>query len=152
MVVSVFSKEGDRSQREYIRHPINIPIHIAQQQGADASLGVRMNNVSVGGLSFRTAKFIDAGKTIKIQIDSVQPCFEVDALVQWCHQVDNEFEIGVKFGDMEDAFRVRMVEQVCHIEQYRQLVWRQEKRYLTGEAAAAEWIEHYAHQFPALDI
>ena len=142
---------GDRSKREYIRHPIDIPIHI-ESQGPQGSEGVRLNNVSVGGLSFRTPRYIEPGLSIKITIDSVQPPFQVEVLAQWCHCIEDEFEIGVEFADVEDAFRVRMVEQVCHIEHYRQQVWREEKRLLSGEAAAAEWIERFAHEFPEIDF
>lgn len=142
--------QGDRSKREYIRHPIDIPIHVAPQ-GKQDGVGVRLNNVSVGGLAFRTDHFIDAGNLIVILIDVVKPTFEVEALVQWCHQAESDYEIGVKFADTEDAFRMRMVEQVCHIEHYRQQVWREEKRHLTGEQAATEWIEKYAHQFPNME-
>lgn len=146
-----FRDDNERSQREHIRHPIDIPIHI-QSQSPLGALGVRMNNVSIGGLAFRTQHYIEPGHMIKITIDAVRPIFQVKAAVQWCHQVDQEFEIGVQFSDLEDAFQMRMVEQVCHIEHYRQQVWREEKRHLSGEAAAAEWIEKYAHQFPKLDL
>lgn len=150
MVVGAECGQNDRSKREYIRHPIDIPIHIESSR-PEISQGVRLNNVSTGGLAFRTPKYIEAGQTIRIHIDVVHPSFEVDALVQWCHAIEDDFEIGVKFADIEDAFRVRMVEQVCHIEQYRQEVWRKEKRHLSGETAAAEWIERFAHQFPDLN-
>lgn len=141
--------KDDRSKREYIRHPVDIPIHVASRDARD-SMGVRLNNVSVGGLAFRTGSFIESGSLISITIDSVKPYFQVNALVQWCHKAEQDYEIGVKFTDSEDAFRVRMVEQVCYIEHYRQQVWREEKRHLSGEAAAKEWIEKFAHQFPPL--
>lgn len=148
-ITATHEAKGDRLKREYIRHPIDIPIHVAPQ-GRQEGVGVRLNNVSVGGLAFRTKYFIESGHLITILIDAVKPVFEVQALVQWCHQAENDYEIGVKFADSEDAFRMRMVEQVCHIEHYRQQVWREEKRHLSGELAAAEWIQKYAHQFPDL--
>lgn len=151
MSVSVHHGSEKRSKREYIRHPVDIPIHI-EAQGPQVPENVRLNNVSVGGLSIRTPHFVEPGVSIKISIDVVKPVFEVEVLVQWCHCIEDEFEIGVEFADVGDAFRVRMVEQVCHIEHYRQQVWREEKRLLNGEAAAAEWIERFAHEFPEVGL
>ena len=48
-------------------------------------------------------------------------------------------------------FRARMVEQVCHIEQYKHQVLKKEGRKLSGEEAALEWIQKYAPQFPGSD-
>jgi hypothetical protein len=44
-----------------------------------------------------------------------------------------------------------MVEQVCHIENYKKEVYQTEGRLLTAEEAAVEWIHKYASQFPNLD-
>ena len=48
-------------------------------------------------------------------------------------------------------FRARMVEQVCHIEQYRHEILKNEGRKLSSEAAALEWIQKYAPLFPGSD-
>jgi hypothetical protein len=56
--------------------------------------------------------------------------------------------VGVRFEDRDTAISVRMVEQVCHIEQYKLQVRETEGRELTGEQAAMEWIEKHAHEFP----
>jgi len=48
------------------------------------------------------------------------------------------------------AFRMRMMEQLCHIENYRQQVLDTEGRALNPEQAASEWIDHHAAAFPAL--
>jgi hypothetical protein len=44
-----------------------------------------------------------------------------------------------------------MVEQVCHIEEYKQAMLRIEQRKLTSQQAAREWIDKYAAQFPLAD-
>jgi hypothetical protein len=43
-----------------------------------------------------------------------------------------------------------MIEQICHIEHYRQEVLRVEGRKLSSKEAASEWISKYARDFPAL--
>ena len=83
---------------------------------------------------------------------NVQPAFEAQAKVVWCHaQGEGGFELGVTFLDAEDAFLARMVEQVCHIEEYRAAVRRREGREMTSEEAASEWIGKYAAHFPDPD-
>ena len=43
---------------------------------------------------------------------------------------------------------LRMVEQICHIEHYRNELLQTEGREISSEVAAKEWIEKYAHTFP----
>ena len=66
----------------------------------------------------------------------------------WTSPERDRFCIGVNFLDASDAFRARMVEQVCSIERYRQEVEEREGRVLTAPEAAAEWIARYAGRFP----
>jgi len=69
----------------------------------------------------------------------------------WNKKTGNGFEVGLKFDDPDEIFRLRMIEQICHIEHYRTEVERQDGRYLTSEEAAREWISLYAAEFPGLE-
>jgi len=55
--------------------------------------------------------------------------------------------VGVEFLDQDILFRLRMVEQICHIEQYRRTVRESQGRVLSSQEAAIEWIERYAEAF-----
>ena len=79
---------------------------------------------------------------------STRPPFETTARVAWCRLRDGEYELGLSFIDPDDAFRARMVEQICHMEHYRRQVHETEGRSLTTEEAAREWIERNAARFP----
>lgn len=82
----------------------------------------------------------------------LQPPFEADGEVMWCEADSNGgYEIGVSFLSAEDAYRARMMEQVCHIEQYRREVLQSEGRHLNDRDAAMEWIDRYAPEFPGLE-
>jgi hypothetical protein len=70
--------------------------------------------------------------------------------VVWCREEAGEFQVGVKFTEEETAYAVRMVEQLCYIEHYRQSVQETEGRKLSGEEAALEWIEKFAGNFPSM--
>jgi hypothetical protein len=134
--------------RQFIRHPVDVPVEIGALASAPAS-AVHTHDISVGGLALRSGVAIAPGADIGIRIAFVQPAFEAHARVAWCHPHEPEgYELGVTFLDAEDAFLARMVEQVCHIEDYRQSVCRLEGRRLSAEEAATEWIARYAAQFP----
>ncbi|HEU0054826.1 MAG TPA: PilZ domain-containing protein, partial [Longimicrobium sp.] len=105
-------------------------------------------NVSKGGLSFATDHEVRPGDVIRVRIDEVDPPFEANARVAWAKPEGGCWCVGVQFLDASDAFRARMVEQVCSIERYRQEVEEAEGRRLTSQEAAAEWIARYAGRFP----
>ena len=144
------SPPGHRAPRAYIRHPADIPIEVAAA-GAPARPIRHTHNVSMGGLAFESDAAFLPDSIVMIRIRSVRPVFETRARVVWCSVGTRAYELGVEFLDPEDAFRARMVEQVCHIEEYREEVRRTEGRELTAEEAAVEWISKNAGRFPGAD-
>jgi len=44
-----------------------------------------------------------------------------------------------------------MIEQICHIRQYRAEVLATEGRQLDGDQAAREWIQKFADDFPSFE-
>lgn len=136
-----------REMRKYIRHPSDIPIEINNHQVQNPSTE-SLVNVSLGGLSFHSHEQQKLGKLISIRISLVEPPFETTGQVVWCKPSEGEYEIGVKLLDINDAFRTRMVEQVCHIEHYKRRILTEEGRTLSGQEAAMEWISKYAQSFP----
>lgn len=136
----------DNPRREYIRHTADVPIEVRTVDGAQASAtGL---NVSHGGLAFVSELCPAAGATIEIAIPDVDPPFQAQARVAWCRPEADAFLVGAEFLDATDAFRARMVEQVCTIERYRTQVREDEGRELSAHEAAAEWIGKYAGRFP----
>ena len=67
-----------------------------------------------------------------------------DALHEDAGRVDL---IGIEFAAEAEAFRARMVEQICHIERYHRQQ-QAEGREVSEEQAAIEWIDRYAATFP----
>ncbi|MES9939390.1 MAG: PilZ domain-containing protein [Candidatus Thiodiazotropha sp. 6PLUC2] len=133
--------------RLYIRHPTDVPIDF--QLGGRASAHRKMlTNYSEGGLCFLADDEIEAGTEIHIAIPITPPQFHATGVVVWCRQEDNCFLVGVKFVEEQTAYAVRMIEQLCYIEHYKQTIKTREGRMLSGEEAALEWIEKYAGDFP----
>ena len=111
----------------------------------------RVRDVGVGGLAFDSPDKLAAGAQIWLRISLVRPAFTAAAQVVWCEPDDGGFRVGVAFIDAHDVFRARMVEQICHIENYRRQVRATENRDLAIEDAALEWIERCAEEFSELN-
>ncbi len=151
MMVSGMNEE----QRQYIRHPASIPIVYALAAPARDHanpanvLKEPLCNISLGGLCFRSDLPLEQGTAIVVTINLVRPLFQEQARVVWCRQSDDQhYDIGVQFLDRNTGSRARIVEQICHIEQYKHDVGKNEGRNLSGEEAAIEWIRQYADDFP----
>lgn len=137
-------------RRQYISHPSNIPITYSTLTGAQRTHEKHLlHNISLGGLCFETHEYLERGISVMIRIALVQTIFEENAIVVWSRKVNDHYEVGVQFQDKDSRFRARIVEQVCHIEQYKRNVFVEEGRNLSGEEAAREWITKYAARFPA---
>ncbi|MDH3377789.1 MAG: PilZ domain-containing protein [Gammaproteobacteria bacterium] len=135
--------------RMFIRHPSNAPIQITAH-GSDERLDRRLSDLSIGGLCYRSSEFVEPDTLVTVRIALVRPPFEANARTVWCMQRDPEFDVGLAFLDATESYRLRMVEQICYIEHYRNEVRQQQGRILDSEQAAAEWISKYAADFPKL--
>ena len=136
--------------RNYIRHPTSIPIHVSS--GTQTSADVVVNNLSAGGLSFVTNIPVKVGSVVDLMIPCVNPDYQGEGVIVWRRsQSASEFEVGVRFASDDEYFRVRMVEQVCQIEEYRQQL-AEVGRKLSVEEAAHEWIKRFAADFGENDI
>ena len=135
------------SARQFIRHPTTIPIEF--------NTGVQQENfhikdIGTGGLCFSSHHSIETGESIHIVIPICDPKFDAKGIVRWCKQDGTNFLVGVAFQQEAVVFAVRMVEQICHIEEYRSQLKSDEGIELTSEEAAIQWISQHAHNFPRL--
>lgn len=134
--------------RRFIRHTADVPIEVRTVPGRAGVMQQGMN-VSEGGLAFLADTCPAVDDTLEVCIPEVDPPFEALARVAWCRsENDGRFLVGVQFLDSGDAFKARMVEQVCTIEKYRKDVLEDEGREITSQQAADEWIQKYAGNFP----
>jgi len=131
--------------RNYIRHPTSIPIEVSAAGHGDAK--VQVKNLSTGGLSFKTHVPVKVGSVVDLLIPCIKPDYHGAGVIVWRrgHEPPG-YEVGVRFANDDEFFRVRMVEQVCQIEEYRQQL-AAVGRNLTSEQAALEWISRFAADF-----
>jgi hypothetical protein len=137
--------------RRFMRHPADIPIAFSMERDAGPAAPLReadTRDVGLGGLAFQSRTCPEKGQIVEIRIPTVKPAFRTTARVVWCRTLGERYEVGVAFLASSDAFRARMVEQVCQIERYRREVREKEGRALSGADAAKEWIGKYAAGFP----
>lgn len=133
--------------RSYIRHPSGMPISVRPDE-TNAGSSESLNNIGYGGLSFTSQVPLTPGAMVSLSVSIPRGEVESRGRVAWCRERLDGFEVGVEFMDAGDFYTVRMVEQVCHIENYRGEELEQQGRKLTCEQAAEEWIEKYAADFP----
>lgn len=132
--------------RTFIRHPSDVPLEVESENVAQRT-EEHISNVSVGGVAFKSNTPLPENTVIKLRIPLVRPTFEARARIVWCRPEEQHYDIGAEFLETRDGFRIRMVEQICHIEQYKKEVYEKEGRSLSGRDAALEWIGKYAGSF-----
>jgi hypothetical protein len=141
--------------RKFIRHPVDVPIQVTtnwEEDEDDDTVDQTITNVSLGGLAFISPNSLGVLDRVRVSISILERDCELIGNVVWCEKSDTDsgYEIGIEFEKSRDVFRLRMIEQICHIEHYRGEVLRIEGRELSTQEAASEWIPKYAGDFPAL--
>lgn len=139
--------------RKFIRHPSDVPIRVTLGRAADESdlhPCKQLNNVSLGGLAFFSNKDLSVGDIVSVRFPTLDSHHLFSAEVVWRRPHADGWEIGIHFDDPDELYSLRMIEQVCHIEHYRNEVRNSEGRQLTTEQAAKEWVGRYASKFPAI--
>ncbi len=136
----------------YIYHPTDIPTQISLCTKRNLSHNTASHSGKIG-ISVKTEHFYTLGTPLEVEISIQTPSFKASGHVSWCiPEKDGCFRTGIVFDDPDTAYAVRMIEQICHIEHYRKEVEQKEGRQLSSEDAAAEWIQHFAHDFPSADL
>lgn len=133
--------------RVYVRHPSEFPVELLRQHSEPAR--ERLHDVSTGGLCCRSSAPLEPGEQVRIHIPIGSPGFDIGGRVAWCRpdELGQGYRVGIAFTSEVEAFRARMVEQVCHIERYHRKLLA-EGRTATEEEAGAEWIAKFAPRFP----
>lgn len=139
--------------RKFIRHPAGVPIQVTldwAEDENDETVDQTITNVSLGGLAFVSHKPLELLERVRVCIPVLnQENFLVGNVV-WCEKSGGAYEIGIEFEKSKDVYRLRMIEQICHIEHYRKEIARVEGRELNAQEAATEWISKYAGDFPPI--
>jgi Tfp pilus assembly protein PilZ len=131
-------------QRQFIRHPAEVPLQIFKNPETSSN---QTGDISEGGLSFTSTQAYNVGETVQVRISICEPAFSASGVIRWCKEKDNTVMVGVSFVDKSEAYTLRMVEQICHVESYRQHLLNTKGINLSSEQAAIEWVKHNAAKF-----
>jgi len=138
-------------RRRFIRHPTTIPIK-CYREGHLRRTDTRLRDISHGGLSFASGEGFEPGDVLKVEFPSLRNSPTVRGEVVWTMAVsdkaDPHYFEGLRFLDEDTYMRARVVEEICHIEAYRESQLQHHGRSLTSQEAAGEWIQRFAHKFP----
>ena len=122
--------------REHIRHHAGIPVYIIHN---DSEFRFHLLNVSLGGIACKGEESFSVDSIVNIRIPYLNPEYEASGRIAWCKKTNDIYELGIEHTGEKDKARLLMVEQISHIEHYRNEVMLSEDRELTGEEAAREW-------------
>ncbi len=143
-------------RRRFIRHPISLPLaykvikpRISQ---ACEDMQAETKNISVGGLSFPAIKPVKTDSMIAISMPFEGKVFNVKAKVVRC---DNNpetklYDIAVNFFRLHEAFKVKMIEQIYLISEYRDLLILQSGKGISLEEASRRWVKRFSKRFKRL--
>lgn len=131
--------------RRFIRHPTDFPILITSV-GVPGDSSAQLCDISQGGFACQLGRALFPGNKVTLNIPCLDQCQRVSGKVVYCNSGTNGYRVGIQFDDEKEAFKIKMVEQVCQIEHYRREL-RRDGRELDVETAAREWIKHYGKEF-----
>jgi len=128
----------------FIRHPEDVPLQLQQLALTAPAEG---SNLPIG-LVCPSEIAHCRGQQIRISVPEIAPDLDITGEVSWCRDMDQQYEVGITFSNEEQACRMRMLEQLCHIRRYRNHL-EQQGQQLSEDEAALQWINKYAHYFPS---
>ena len=137
----------DSNLHGFIHHPPGLPILCKTLKNKAAhSVSSEAGNI---GLCFEWEHYIKPGSLLQIEIPlrgEIQKFSGRGILVR---SKDSGFEIGIWLDNKSDSARIRIVEQICHIEVYLKHKRHHEGPFVSPERVAQEWINRFASRFPS---
>ncbi len=130
---------------QYIEHPKQVPVQLETSIPAPVTT---INSNCYGGIRCLWHSRIPVGKFVRISLPQIHPEFFAIVQVIWRRLAESGYELGLIFIDKEQAYKMRMMEQLCHINCYQRWIFEHEGRQLDSEQAASEWIGKFAAAFP----
>lgn len=146
--------------RRFIRHPLCFPLTYKvlgkSERREIPKEGTGKNgssiNISMGGILFAAKKPVKVGANIIIKMPFQDKIFNVRSEVVHCRKsVETHlYNIGASFRRMNAAYKVKLIEQLYLISEFRDLKSIQLGKEISLERASREWIKRYSARFKRL--
>ena len=139
-----------KERRKFIRHPICYPLEF--ERAPDKIEKTKTVNLSEGGLLFLSRYRMTIGDIIIVKLPLQSKLFKIRAKVMHVEKDEESklFNIGVSFYRYSDAFKVKLIEQIYLIDEYRILRSVQLGKDISLKEASEEWIKRYSKRFARL--
>ena len=145
-------QEDTTAIRRHIRHVTGIPVEITLDFNSRYHTEEdEITNVSLGGMCFIANDRLDISDEIQVKFPALKQNETINGKVVWCTKVKQGYEVGLEFEDPEEVDRLKTVDQICQVENFRKEKERLEGRQLSSEQAASEWISQITGNFSALN-
>lgn len=144
-----YTDHRDSNLEGFIHHPPGFPIQWHPLRLKKKLQQTEYNQHSHLGLCFESEKYIKPGTVLELTIHLRGEDQKFTGRVILVHNKGTLFEIGVWFSSRSDASRLRIVEQICHIEAYLKHKRHHEGPFVSQERIAQEWISRFASTFPS---
>jgi c-di-GMP-binding flagellar brake protein YcgR len=143
-------------RRRFIRHPLCFPLTYdvvgsTPLKNAEEKKSTALN-ISMGGILFASKKPVRSGSVIVLKMPFQNKVFNVRAKVVHCDKSPETslYNIGASFHRLSAAYKVKLIEQLYLISEFRDLRSIQLGREVTLEKASREWIKRYSARFKRL--
>lgn len=131
----------------FIKHPKRFPLQFKRLKFWQSSK-IEIDPESNTGLTFSSKEYQKPGAIIEVTIPTRKEIHHFMGKVVMVKEFDDYYEIGIWLVDVEDAPKLRIVEQICHIELYLNDKRYKEGPFLSREKLTEEWISRFASGFP----
>lgn len=131
----------------FIKHPKRFPLNFRRLRFWQSSK-IEVAPDSNTGLTFSSKEYQKPGSIIEVTIPTRKEIHHFMGKVVMVKEADDSYEIGIWLINTEDAAKLRIVEQICHIELYLNDKRYKEGPFLSQEKLTEEWISRFASGFP----
>jgi len=131
----------------FIKHPERFPLHFRRLRfwetpNLDEELTPNI------GLTFSSKVYQKPGSFLEVTIPTRNEIHKFPGKVVMVKESDEAYDIGLWLLEIEDGAKLRIVEQICHIELYLNDKRYKEGPFLSKERLTEEWITRFAGSFP----
>ena len=131
----------------FIKHPKRFPLQFRRLRFWQ-STKIDVDPESNTGLTFSSKEYQKPGSIIEVTIPTRKEIHHFMGKVVMVKELDDYFEIGIWLINTEDAPKLRIVEQICHMELYLNDKRHKDGPFLSQEKLTEEWISRFASGFP----
>ena len=146
-----------QEKRAIPRHAIELPIKYrvlgkskeATKPQPSEDQTYKTKNISDSGLLFLSSEYFKMGTLLELTLPLRDKVFTLEGRV--VHSSEDSatrlFRTGIYFASASSVFKVKLVDQIHQIDEYRRSLSIKEGRPVTEEEAAHQWIKEHSVEF-----